>query len=115
MNTDMPGKRDGYSGFLAMECSACGRIREFFTRTSLTRYECPCGQREELAELLPAYAECKCGRNWKYLTNRRAMRLTLHCVACDSPIETEINKRGTAFVTMSMRDAAGARKGRWKR
>ncbi len=94
-------ERQGYHGFLALECYACGRVRAFCSREPITEYECLCGQRVVLEELRPVYAYCKCGRRWKYLTNRQEARMTLRCLNCGAPMDLEINGHGTAFVTVN--------------
>lgn len=53
----------------------------------------------------PAYAKCKCGREFKYQTNATGDTITINCIACGSPIDMQLNGRGTAYVTL--RDAGG--------
>lgn len=99
-----------YSGFMTMTCEACGAEREFYVKSEITHMECPCGHRTRLFDLLPLYAECKCGKRWKYLTNRTEMQITVHCINCGAPIDTEINARGTAFVNIANRPAPKQKK-----
>ena len=97
----MKDKQKTYTGFMTMACEACGKSREFYVRFPITHYDCPCGHRTELFDLMPLYAQCECGKHWKYLTNRTEMQITVQCVNCGSPVDTELNGRGTAFVPMT--------------
>ena len=91
-----------------MECEECHETREFCTRTPITFNRCrKCDHVTPLdtTAMRPAYAKCKCGREFRYRTNAEAKTLTIRCIACGAPIDMQLNARGTAYVTL--RDAGG--------
>lgn len=95
-------------GFLIVECENCGQTREFCSRAEITSNRChSCGHVTTLDKtyMRPAYAKCKCGREFKYQTNATGDTITINCIACGSPIDMQLNGRGTAYVTL--RDAGG--------
>ena len=100
--------RRAVKGFLIVECEKCGQTREFCSRAEITSNRChSCGHITTLDKtyMRPAYAKCKCGRDFKYQTNATADTITINCIACGSPIDMQLNGRGTAYVTL--RDAGG--------
>lgn len=100
--------RRAVKGFLIVECENCGQTREFCSRAKITSNRChSCGHVTTLdkAYMRPAYAKCKCGREFKYQTNATGDTITINCIACGSPIDMQLNGRGTAYVTL--RDAGG--------
>lgn len=100
--------RRAVKGFLIVECEKCGQTREFCSRAEITSNRChSCGHITTLDKtyMRPAYAKCKCGRDFKYQTNATADTITINCIACGSPIDMQLNGRGTAYVTL--RDARG--------
>lgn len=100
--------RRAVKGFLIVECEKCGQTREFCSRADITSNRChSCGHVTTLdkAYMRPAYAKCKCGREFKYQTNATGDTITINCIACGSPIDMQLNGRGTAYVTL--RDAGG--------
>lgn len=103
--------RRAVKGFLIVECENCGQTREFCSRAEITSNRCHgCGHVTTLDKtyMRPAYAKCKCGREFKYQTNATGDTITINCIACGSPIDMQLNGRGTAYVTL--RDAGGALK-----
>lgn len=103
--------RRAVKGFLIVECESCGQTREFCSRAEITSNRChSCGHVTTLDKtyMRPAYAKCKCGREFKYQTNATGDTITINCIACGSPIDMQLNGRGTAYVTL--RDAGGALK-----
>lgn len=103
--------RRAVKGFLIVECENCGQTREFCSRAEITSNRChSCGHVTTLDKtyIRPAYAKCKCGREFKYQTNATGDTITINCIACGSPIDMQLNGRGTAYVTL--RDAGGALK-----
>lgn len=100
--------RRAVKGFLIVECENCGQTREFCSRAEITSNRChSCGHVTTLDKtyMRPAYAKCKCGREFKYQTNATGDTITINCIACGSPIDMQLNGRGTAYVTP--RDAGG--------
>lgn len=105
--------RRAVKGFLIVECENCGQTREFYSRAEITSNRCHgCGHVTTLDKtyMRPAYAKCKCGREFKYQTNATGDTITINCIACGSPIDMQLNGRGTAYVTL--RDAGGGIKTR---
>lgn len=105
--------RRAVKGFLIVECESCGQTREFCSRAEITSNRChSCGHVTTLDKtyMRPAYAKCKCGREFKYQTNATGDTITINCIACGSPIDMQLNGRGTAYVTL--RDAGGGIKTR---
>lgn len=105
--------RRAVKGFLIVECESCGQTREFCSRAEITSNKChSCGHVTTLDKtyMRPAYAKCKCGREFKYQTNATGDAITINCIACGSPIDMQLNGRGTAYVTL--RDAGGGIKTR---
>lgn len=105
--------RRAVKGFLIVECENCGQTREFCSRAEITSNRCHgCGHVTTLDKtyMRPAYAKCKCGREFKYQTNATGDTITINCIACGSPIDMQLNGRGTAYVTL--RDAGGGIKTR---
>lgn len=100
--------RRAVKGFLIVECENCGQTREFCSRAEITSNRChSCGHVTTLDKtyMRPAYAKCKCGREFKYQTNATGDTITINCIACGSPIDMQLNGSGTAYVTL--RDAGG--------
>ena len=94
--------RRAVKGFLIVECESCGQTREFCSRAEITSNRChSCGHVTTLDKtyMRPAYAKCKCGREFKYQTNATGDTITINCIACGSPIDMRLNARGTAYVT----------------
>lgn len=81
-----------YSGFLALECEVCGRTRVFYARYPISFFECSCGQRSRLeGQMKLLFAKCaECGHELAYRTNSTAKIMTVHCLRCDTPIDTEL-------------------------
>lgn len=90
----------GVKGFVILECEACGRVRYAFLKAPITKHGCLCGHETELTDIKPIYAHCECGESWRYRTNRAEEQITVNCPKCGYPIETELNGRRIAYVTM---------------
>lgn len=101
--TPEPIKRyneDGYRGFLYVKCDGCGHEKGFCTKTSITYNRCNCGHVTELRDLLPVYAKCKCGEEFKYRSNIKADKFTINCLKCGAPIDVALNGKQNAFTTL---------------
>lgn len=93
----------GYKGFLLVRCQECGEIKPFCAKTPLRFYRCDsCRELTELNDLIPAYVECpNCGDRFRYKTNIKTSEpIEMHCLRCQSPVDIQINSRGTALVTV---------------
>lgn len=100
VSTPLKKSEEMYKGFLLIECEACGKLRGFYSKNPTSAYYCACGYDTPLKELRPAHLHCKCGSSFKYMTNVRKSSFSYSCLDCGAPIDLELNKSGTAFVTV---------------
>ena len=98
--TDLTAEPEEYKGFIMLKCDRCGKIRGFCAKYPITSSRCDCGHSIELRGLRPAHLKCKCGSKFTYKTNITEERFDYPCLNCGSPVDLEINKRGTAYVTV---------------
>lgn len=96
-------KREAYGGFLHVKCEACGQGKSFKPKQPITYFICDCGSRTDLDNMAPVFVHCKCGREFKYRTNRTEERFTMNCFACGAPVDLELNGKGDAYVTVGWR------------
>lgn len=83
-------KNDGYTGFMKIRCSKCGKERTFCSKTPLTYFKCmECGTKTEFVGLAKLYADCRCGRNSYYFTNIEDAEIDVKCIDCGTAIKTE--------------------------
>lgn len=76
---------------------------ELFTicrKTDSKSYKCECGKETELVNLKPLYTKCKCGNEFKYMTNMNTAEFTYKCFTCGSPVDVKMNSRRTAYITI---------------
>lgn len=98
---DKPNEgKQTYKGFLLIRCEKCGRVKAYCAKYPTSAHRCECGHSTELEDLIPVYAVCKCGGEFKYRTNIRDPQITIDCLKCSAPIDLELNKRETAYVTI---------------
>jgi len=102
-------RNEGAKGFLIIEC-ICGKRKAFCCKKPLWKYECTCGQRNELNDLVPVYMRCECGKYFHYMTNIDALQFTVNCPHCGTPVELELGSSGKAYVTMGKDYPAQRRK-----
>lgn len=100
VSTPLKKQDEEYKGFLLIECEGCGKLRGYYAKYPTAVYHCDCGHATPLRELRPAHLHCKCGSSFKYLTNVQKSKLTYRCLDCGAPVDLEINKSGTTFVTV---------------
>lgn len=101
---------EGYTGFLLLKCEECGEVKAFCAKYPTTQFRCDCGHRTDLHDLRPVYAHCKCGRRSKYRTNIEDDQSVVNCVECGAPIDLELNKDQSAYVTVGVRRGGGGTK-----
>lgn len=94
-------KQKRYKGFLVIRCEHCGEVKAFCSKNQISEYICKCGHAMELQGLKPLRLECKCGCNFFYKTNLTEKSLTLPCLHCGGPVDLTLNKRGTAYASLS--------------
>lgn len=84
----------GYSGFLYVKCSHCGKIKAFCTKINIKYYLCrECGRKTDLKDLVPLYINCECGRRAKYMTNMTDEEFDVNCPECGAPVAVMWNKK----------------------
>lgn len=89
-----------YRGFLMVECEECGRIKCTCAKRETYSHKCECGHVTALEKMRFAYMECKCGKKAVYRTNCTGKIATGNCVECQAPVDLELNRSGSAFVTI---------------
>lgn len=92
-----------YKGFLLIVCEECGEVKAFCAKRETYSFKCPCGHETALEHLRPMYMHCKCGKTFRYKTNAETETLTHTCLDCKAPVDMELNKKGTAYVTIGVR------------
>ena len=45
-------------------------------------------------------SKCKCGNEFKYMTNMNTAEFTYKCFTCGSPVDVKMNSRRTAYITI---------------
>lgn len=97
---DLPEEPQLYKGFLLVKCEKCGKLRGFCAKTPTAYSKCECGHRTEPHDLRPVFLKCKCGSVFKYKTNVTEEIFDFPCLKCGNPVDLQLNKRGTAYVTI---------------
>ncbi len=88
-------KGEPYTGFLHIVCEKCGATSSFCTKSPMRQFECrECGHITPLIQLGNMNLECECGKKWQYHTNAESHLVEVNCVACQSPMIGELDKRG---------------------
>lgn len=97
-----PGeKNSGYSGFLYLECSYCGKRKAFCSRCKLREYKCDsCERKTELHDLAQMFLNCECGKNAAYLTNITDEMLDVNCINCGMPVAVQYNSKKKVYETI---------------
>lgn len=99
------GRDDGpYKGFLLIRCEECGAVEAYCAKKETYAFRCrKCKAQTPLEKLRPAYMRCKCGEEFRYKTNITDKQLVHTCISCGAPVDMELNRRGTAYVTVGER------------
>jgi ribosomal protein S27E len=93
-----------YKGFLMVKCEECGKIKAFCARRETYGFRCDeCGAETPLEKLRPMHLQCKCGSRFNYKTNLTEKYVTHTCISCHAPVDMELNRRETAYVTIEER------------
>ena len=69
-------------------------------KKKIKSYKCECGKETELVNLKPLYTKCKCGNEFKYMTNMNTAEFTYKRFTCGSPVDVKMNSRRTAYITI---------------
>ena len=95
---------DRYRGFLLIRCATCGERKCFNANSLIGTFRCEkCHQYTPLKDLTPVFAECECGKHWKYRTNETSDMIEISCLACGSPISLEYIARKKVYATIQPR------------
>lgn len=98
---ERPEDRTRYRGFLLIQCEHCGQRKSFNANSPIDTFRCEkCHQYTPLRNLTPVFAECECGKHWKYRTNETADLLEINCLECGSPISLAFNARKKVYATI---------------
>lgn len=89
-----------YRGFLLIRCEECGEVKAYCAKRETYAFRCKCGHETPLEKLRPMFVKCKCGKEFRYRTNLTDEHYTHTCLDCGSPVDLELNRRGTAYVTI---------------
>lgn len=93
-----------YKGFLLVVCEECGGVKAFCAKRETYGFKCDhCGHETPLENLRPLFMHCKCGKSFRYKTNAETETITHTCLGCKAPVDMELNKKGTAYVTIGVR------------
>ena len=103
-NTNQPDDDQGpYKGFLLVQCEECGEVKAFCAKRETYGFKCSCGCETALEKLRPVFMHCKCGKTFRYKTNMTAETFSHTCLSCKAPVDLELNKKRTAYVTVGER------------
>lgn len=89
-----------YKGFLMIECEECHEVKAFCAKRETYSFKCNCGHITPLENLRPLFMHCKCGEDFRYKTNITRPTISHTCIVCKAPVDMEINKKNTAYVTI---------------
>lgn len=92
--------REGYTGFLLIKCSHCGKTKAFCSKSPLTYYKCECGEKTELNDLHRLYITCECGKKYGYRTNIQEPVLDVNCINCGAPVAVQWNSKKELYETI---------------
>ena len=93
-----------YKGFLMVKCEECGAVKAFCAKRETYGFKCDkCGAQTPLEKLRPMFMRCKCGKEFRYKTNLTEKYVTHTCISCHAPVDMELNRRETAYVTIEER------------
>lgn len=92
--------KPGFSGFLYIKCEECGQFKAFMPKAPLTKYHCDCGHTTHLEVMTPMKVNCKCGKQFKYLTNALDSVISIDCLSCGSPVDLEYHGKCKEYHTI---------------
>lgn len=91
-----------YKGFIQWKCKDCGNVRAFCLKKESKGVHCMSCNSDHLFEepLKPIYAQCECGKSFKYMTNMDEETFDMNCIDCGSPIPIKWNEKKGIYETI---------------
>lgn len=89
-----------YKGFLYLQCEECKKFKGFMPKSPISDYHCDCGHTTHLKDMKALYVTCKCGSEFKYLTNSKDEYVTIDCLNCGAPVDLEYHSRNHNYTTI---------------
>ena len=88
-----------YKGFLYIKCPSCGKIKAFCTKEEVRGFHCfDCNADVPFYQpLVPVYADCSCGRHFKYMTNIEDADFQIKCLSCGNEIKVVWNPKKRCY------------------
>lgn len=101
VTVDAPEQKEGYKGFLMMKCEHCGEVRGTCAKFPMVDFYCKkCGQKTALHDLKPVRIKCKCGRDFRYRTNRDEDEFEWECIECGANVDVVYNSRRDSYQSL---------------
>lgn len=91
-------------GFVVLKCENCGKQKIFNVKSQISDLSCECGHHTYLKGIRNVFAKCKCGESHRYSTNAADEYLTLNCIKCGAPIDTEMALNGDYLTILEGED-----------
>ena len=100
-----PGREETgykYKGFLLIKCQHCGKVSAYCVKSEYAYRKCQeCGERTYFDQpLKPAWMNCECGRESRYLTNMEDHYIEHTCIDCGQPVTMEWNEKKKLYQTI---------------
>lgn len=92
-----------YKGFIYWKCADCGAERGFNLSKESKGIHCMnCGSDHLFKEpLKPLYAQCECGKAYRYLTNMKEEIFDMPCMVCESSMSVRWNEKKQVYESIS--------------
>lgn len=87
-------------GFVIFKCEKCGKVKAYCLKENRCSERCECGHETEFHDMKPVFLKCKCGKEFKYMTNLQTAEFTHKCIECGSEVKLKLNTRKTAYTTI---------------
>lgn len=87
---------DGKERYLGV-CARCGREG---LKRNMTTLNVKINRAGSFKKLCHLFMHCKCGEDFRCKTNITRPTISHTCIVCKAPVDMEINKKNTAYVTI---------------
>ncbi len=87
-------------GFIICKCEKCGKVKAYCIKENRCSGRCECGHETDFHDMKPVFLNCKCGKEFKYMTNLQTAEFTHKCIECGSEVKLKLNARKTAYTTI---------------